>query len=164
MFWHPATCKRGRALYSSNPELLARFVKESALNKREMLPDLDHVDVTARQETLTACQGQPVLVQVPLVPSYALTVHKTQALSIKHIVRGCLEGVFAMGQVYVLFSRVTDPRHLELIGHLCLSIVPSHVICSGRPTSRGYPRGRLPRLGAGWPGRGRMSSAGHQRY
>ena len=22
-----------------------------------------------------------------------------------------------MGQVYVLFSRVTDPRHLELIGH-----------------------------------------------
>ena len=122
MFWHPATCKRGRALYSSNPEILARFVKESALNKREMLPDLDHVDVTARQETLTACQGQPVLVQVPLVPSYALTVHKTQALSIKHIVRGCLEGVFAMGQVYVLFSRVTDPRHLELIGHLCFFI------------------------------------------
>ena len=54
--------------------------------------------------------------QLPLVPSYALTVHKTQALSIKHPVRGCLEGVFAMGQVYVLFSRVTDPRHLELIG------------------------------------------------
>ena len=41
--------------------------------------DLDHVDVTARQETLTACLGQPVLVQLPLVPSYALTVHKTQA-------------------------------------------------------------------------------------
>ena len=72
--------------------------------------------MTARQETLTACQGQPVLVQLPLVPSYALTVHKTQALSIKHVVRGCLEGVFAMGQVYVLFSRVTDPGHLELIG------------------------------------------------
>ena len=25
--------------------------------------------------------------------------------------------VFAMGQVYVLFSRVTDPRHLQLVGH-----------------------------------------------
>ena len=35
--------------------------------------------MTARQETLTACLGQPVLVQLPLVPSYALTVHKTQA-------------------------------------------------------------------------------------
>ena len=118
MFWHPTTCTKKKSLYSSNPELLARFVKDSALNKREMLPglrvcqyfwfasnvethvtyksrslDLDHVDVTARQETLTACQGQPVLVQLPLVPSYALTVHKTQALSIKHAVRGCLEGV-----------------------------------------------------------------------
>ena len=29
-----------------------------------------------------------------------------------------MEGVFAMGQVYVLFSRVTDPRHLELIGRI----------------------------------------------
>ena len=38
--------------------------------------DLDHVDVTARQETLTACQGQPVLVQLPLVPSYALNDNK----------------------------------------------------------------------------------------
>ena len=28
--------------------------------------------------------------------------------------------VFAMGQVYVLFSRVTDPRHLELIGLFCV--------------------------------------------
>ena len=45
-------------------------------------------------------------------------VHKTQALSIKHVVRGCLEGVFAMGQVYVLISRVVDPRHLELIGRM----------------------------------------------
>ena len=43
-------------------------------------------------------------------------VHKTQALSIKHIVRGCLEGVFAVGQVYVLISRVTDPANFHLIG------------------------------------------------
>ncbi len=75
--------------------------------------------MTARQKTLASFQGQPVLLQLPVVPSYALTVHKTQALSIKHLAKGCLEGVFAMGQVYVLFSRVTDPRHLELIGHLC---------------------------------------------
>ena len=38
----------------------------------------------------------------------------------KHVVRGCLESVFAMGQVYVLFSRVTDPRHLELIGRILI--------------------------------------------
>ena len=104
MYWHPESCKKGKSLVSNHPELLARFVKDSALNKREMLPgfranpicanqhvapnanvntraakwqrspDLDHVDVQARQETLTACHGQPVLVQLPLVPSYALTV------------------------------------------------------------------------------------------
>ena len=45
-----------------------------------------------------------------------LQVHKTQALSIKHLVLGCLEGVFALGQVYVLVSRVTDPRNFSLVG------------------------------------------------
>ena len=39
-----------------------------------------------------------------------------QALSIEHIVRGVLEGVFAQGQIYVLISRVTDPRNFELLG------------------------------------------------
>ena len=29
---------------------------------------------------------------------------------------GCLEGVFAQGQVYVLFSRVTDPENFMLVG------------------------------------------------
>ena len=93
MYWNPPSSEKGKALYSSHPELLARFVKESALQKREMFPDIDHIDVTARQETLASFQGQPALLQLPIVPSYALTVHKTQALSIKHIVRGCLEGV-----------------------------------------------------------------------
>ena len=75
------------------PRRPVRFVKETALQKREMFPDIDHVDVTARQETLASFHGQPSLLQLPIVPSCALTVHKTQALSIKHIVRGCLEGV-----------------------------------------------------------------------
>ena len=56
------------------------------------------------------------MVQLPLQPAYGLTVHKVQALTIAHIVRGCLEGVFAAGSLYVLISRVTDPRNLELIG------------------------------------------------
>ena len=29
---------------------------------------------------------------------------------------GCFEGVFALGQVYVLVSRVTDPMNLVLVG------------------------------------------------
>ena len=49
------------------------------------------------------------MLQLSVVPAYALTIHKTQALSIKHVVCGCLEGIFAWGQLYVLMSRVTDP-------------------------------------------------------
>ena len=32
------------------------------------------------------------------------------------MVLGCLEGVFALGQVYVLVSRVTDPKNFSLVG------------------------------------------------
>ena len=93
MQWHPEAARKRKSLYSSHRELSVRFVKESSLQKREMFPDIDHVDVPARPETLSSVPGLPVLLQVPVVPSYALTVHKTQALSIKHVVRGCLEGV-----------------------------------------------------------------------
>ena len=50
------------------------------------------MDIAARQENL-AVRGEPIMLQLCIVPSYALTIHKTQALSIKHFVIGCLEGV-----------------------------------------------------------------------
>ena len=80
-----------------------------------MIPDMDFMDLGARQETLNT-RGEPILLQLCAVPAYALTVHKTQALSIKHLVLGSLEGVFALGQVYVLISRVTDPQNFYLLG------------------------------------------------
>ena len=104
MYWNPPRTSKGKSLYSSHPELLARFLKESALHKQELFPDIDHVDVTARQETLASVPGQPALLQLPIVPAYALTVHKTQALSMKHIVRGCLEGAARLADH--LFGRV----------------------------------------------------------
>ena len=38
------------------------------------------------------------------------------AAIVKHRVVGSLEGVFALGQVYVLVSRCTDPQNFSLIG------------------------------------------------
>jgi len=97
--WHPAeTESKRRALPAYCPDLLARFCKESSLGKQEMLPDIDHMDIGARQETL-AVRGEPVMLQLCVIPAYALTIHKTQALSIKHLVVGCLEGV--SGRRYV---------------------------------------------------------------
>ena len=88
--------------------------EETSLSKAEMMPDMDHMDIGARQENL-AVRGEPIMLQLCVVPAYALTIHKTQALSIKHLVIGCLEGVFAMGQVYVLISRVTDPQVRDFV-------------------------------------------------
>ena len=115
--WFPDKLPQKRkAISASCPELTARFVKEAAIGKKEMLADIDFMDVNVRQENINNVPGNPVQIQLGVVPSYGLTVHKTQALSIRHIVRGILEGVFAQGQVYVLISRVTDPNNFELLG------------------------------------------------
>ena len=70
--------------------MLVRFAKEGSVKKAELFPDIDTLDIMARQETLKI-RGEPQMIQLPVVPAYALTVHKTQALSIKHRVNGCIE-------------------------------------------------------------------------
>ena len=97
---------------------------------------MDFMDLGTRQETLNI-RGEPILMQLCVVPAYALTVHKTQALSIRHLVLGCLEGVFALGQVYVLISRVTDPQNFSLLGipsvegqKLCTTVTVTRVMPS----------------------------------
>ena len=116
LWWHPGSVERRKALASSHPDLQARFAKESAMaGKDELIEEVDFMDVQARPEGLKGCSGASI-VQLPLQPAYGLTVHKVQALTIAHIVRGCLEGVFAAGSLYVLISRVTDPKNFQLVG------------------------------------------------
>ena len=54
--------------------------------------------------------------QLTVQLAYCLTIHKVQALTIRHDVNGCLEGMFALGQLYVLLSRVTDPTLFHAVG------------------------------------------------
>ena len=118
LYWHPGFVENGQALLSSHPELLVRFVKETAYaSERELIGEVHFMDFPARSEAL---KGNGIvgmsMVQVPILPAYALTIHKVQALTIVHKVRGCLEGIFAQGAVYVLTSRVDDPDNFELVG------------------------------------------------
>ena len=72
--------KKAMAVPASHPSLCARFVKETAMEKRTaLLPDIDMIDCAVRQENLNWA-GQPIMLQLPLVPAYALTVHKTQVV------------------------------------------------------------------------------------
>ena len=94
MSWAPCKISTKKAILASHPELTARFLKESSKGKKEFFPEIDHMDLIVRQETLPMVAGHPVMLQLCTVPAYALTIHKMQSLSVKHVVRGCLEGVF----------------------------------------------------------------------
>eukprot|EP00973_Karenia_brevis_P065935 9165456-Karenia_brevis.AAC.1 len=100
VMWHPTTGTgpKWNKVDAVHPELFVRFVKESSSDKDELLPEIDFVDVEGKAETLP-CQWRslPCLIQVLVVPAYALSIHKSQSLTIKHVVKGCLEGIFAHG-------------------------------------------------------------------
>jgi hypothetical protein len=101
-----------------DPEVSLRFVHEDALRsgQRDWLSGVDFIDVMPRREEVPNARGKPYMVQAQLQPANALTIHKVQALTIREEVFGCFEGVFAHGQVYVLWSRVTDPLNFHLVG------------------------------------------------
>eukprot|EP00973_Karenia_brevis_P038357 5288031-Karenia_brevis.AAC.1 len=90
ILWSPDVENPKKAVKADHPDICVRFAKEAALSKQEMFPKIDFVEVAPRSETLHIPR-RLVLYQVPIVPSYALTVHKVQSLSMKDVVRGCLE-------------------------------------------------------------------------
>ena len=74
--------------------------------RTQWLPDIDFMDCVVRQENL-AIRGEPIMLQLSLVPAYALTVHKTQALSIKHLVLGCVALSFIRALLHAILLRET---------------------------------------------------------
>lgn len=52
--------------------------------------------------------------QFPLILAYAITIHKSQGMSIEDLVIDTTE-IFAPSQFYVALSRATSPQHLTLI-------------------------------------------------
>ena len=117
LMWHPAQGARNRPVPATDPELFIRFAKEASSGKAELANEVDFIDVEAKFEMIAGMwRSQPGLVQVPLVPAYALSIHKSQSLTIRHVVKGCLEGIFAHGHAYTMTSRSTDPLNFEFVG------------------------------------------------
>ena len=111
--WEPAAGRGRKAIPANDDRICARFCHESSVQQRVRLPGVDWVDVTARMES---APHEATMVELPVGPAYGLVLHKVQSLTMPEKVLGCLEGIFAHGQVYVLISRVTDPRNFCLIG------------------------------------------------
>ncbi|KAF5623269.1 5'-3' DNA helicase [Fusarium tjaetaba] len=53
--------------------------------------------------------------QIPLIPGWAITVHKSQGMSLERVIVNLTEA-FAEGQVYVALSRATSLRGLKVEG------------------------------------------------
>ena len=85
--------------------------------RTQWLPDIDFMDCVVRQENL-AIRGEPVMLQLSLVPAYALTVHKTQALSIKHLVLGCVALSFTRAFFACHFLKETQRWGCKRDGHI----------------------------------------------
>ena len=91
---------------ATDAEVMVRFVHEHALrdSRRNWMSGIDFIDIMPRSEEVPKAKGKPRMTQLQVIAANALTIHKIQALTILHNVFGCLEGVFAAGQVYVLCS------------------------------------------------------------
>ena len=74
MSWAPCKISSKKAILASHPELTARFLKETSKGKKELYPEIDHMDLIVRQETLPMVAGHPVMLQLCTVPAYALTL------------------------------------------------------------------------------------------
>ena len=114
----PSGGLRKQTVLANVPEVQVRFLHEASASssKAHFLPLVDFLDVEPRKETVPTAKGKPWMLQLQVQPAYGLTIHKVQALTIRHVVNGCLEGVFAQGQIYVLNSRVTQQEHYRSIG------------------------------------------------
>ena len=111
--WEPYTSHGRRPIPANDDRVCARFCHAASVPQRVRLPNVDRVDVTPRMKS---APHEATMVQLPIGPAYGLVLHKVQSLTMADKVLGCLEGIFAHGQVYVLISRVTDPRNFCLVG------------------------------------------------
>ena len=103
---------------ASDPGVQARFYHEASYQsaKQYFFPNIDFVDVEPRKQVVASARSKPSMLQLAFKPAYCSTIHKVQTLTIRHNVHGCLENVFAVGQIYVLWSRVTNPKMVETVG------------------------------------------------
>ena len=54
--------------------------------------------------------------QFPLQNAFALTIHKTQGLTLPHVTLNVDENIFAEGQIYVAMSRAPSLKSLHILG------------------------------------------------
>ena len=75
--------------------------------------DFDLLDMVVHDDGRVEQLSLATLSQFPLKLAYAVTIHKSQGMSIDDLVCN-VDNIFAPSQFYVAISRATDPRRLRL--------------------------------------------------
>ncbi len=75
--------------------------------------DFDLVDMLIKDDGTVETISLATLSQFPVKLAYAVTIHKSQGMSIDNLVCN-VDNIFAPSQFYVAISRAIDPRHLKI--------------------------------------------------
>ncbi|SFZ98691.1 Putative helicase [hydrothermal vent metagenome] len=75
--------------------------------------DFDLLDMVVKDDGTVETMSQATLSQFPLKLAYAVTIHKSQGMSIDNLVCN-VDNIFAPSQFYVAISRAIDPKKLKI--------------------------------------------------
>ena len=75
--------------------------------------DFDLLDMAVKEDGTVEHLTQATLSQFPLKLAYAVTIHKSQGMSIDNLVCN-VDNIFAPSQFYVAISRAVDPKRLKI--------------------------------------------------
>jgi len=75
--------------------------------------EFDLLDMVVHDDGKVEQLSLATLKQFPLKLAYAVTIHKSQGMSINHLICN-VDNIFAPSQFYVAISRATDPKNLKI--------------------------------------------------
>jgi len=75
--------------------------------------EFDLVDMLVHDDGIVESMSLATLSQFPLKLAYAVTIHKSQGMSIDNLVCN-VDNIFAPSQFYVAISRAVNPKHLKI--------------------------------------------------
>ena len=75
--------------------------------------EFDLVDMLVKEDGTVETMSLATLSQFPLKLAYAVTIHKSQGMSIDNLVCN-VDNIFAPSQFYVAISRAINPKHLKI--------------------------------------------------
>ena len=114
------TSNKWGAYYNGERAVVEHIDDDSiVLDKKEQLLKVDRFDFELSQtilnkkgeiESETLC----TLSQFPIRPAYAITIHKSQGMSLDNLICN-VDNIFADSQFYVALSRAINPKRLKIV-------------------------------------------------